>query len=121
MEWVKQYTTFHDHRKTVELDANAIALWTLCLSWSGAQDTAASSLAALPSASSPRGAPPCARPRADPGRAAVESHGDDALAAAVAEGERGEGAALRRLVDGCRGRKTRRAARCTQRVCGIGP
>ena len=39
MEWVKLYTTFHDHRKTVELDANAIALWTLCLSWSGAQDT----------------------------------------------------------------------------------
>jgi hypothetical protein len=32
MEWVKLYTTFHDHRKTVELDANAIALWTLCLS-----------------------------------------------------------------------------------------
>ena len=39
MEWVKLYTTFHDHRKTVELDANAIAPWTLCLSWSGAQDT----------------------------------------------------------------------------------
>jgi len=39
MEWVKLYTTFHDHRKTVELDANAIALWTLCLSWSGAQET----------------------------------------------------------------------------------
>ena len=38
MEWVKLYTTFHDHRKTVELDANAIALWTLCLSWSGAQE-----------------------------------------------------------------------------------
>jgi hypothetical protein len=39
MEWVKLYTTFHDHRKTVELDANAIALWTVCLSWSGAQET----------------------------------------------------------------------------------
>ena len=39
MEWVKLYTTFHDHRKTVELDANAIALSTLCLSWSGAQET----------------------------------------------------------------------------------
>jgi hypothetical protein len=39
MEWVNVYTTFHDHSKTVELDANAIALWTLCLSWSCAQDT----------------------------------------------------------------------------------
>jgi len=38
-EWVKLYTTFHDHRKTVELDASSIALWTLCLSWSGAQET----------------------------------------------------------------------------------
>ena len=39
MEWVKLYTTFHDHRKTVELDTNAIRLWTLYLSWSGAQET----------------------------------------------------------------------------------
>ena len=28
MECVKLCTTFHDHRKTVELHANAIALWT---------------------------------------------------------------------------------------------
>jgi hypothetical protein len=39
MEWAKFYTTFHDHRKVIELDANAIALWVLCFSWSGAQDT----------------------------------------------------------------------------------
>jgi hypothetical protein len=31
MQWVTLYTRFDEHRKTVELDANAIALWTLCL------------------------------------------------------------------------------------------
>jgi hypothetical protein len=30
MKWVKLYTTFHDHRKTVEPDATSIALSTLC-------------------------------------------------------------------------------------------
>lgn len=36
MERVKRHTTLHHHRRTVEFDATAIALRTLCLSWSGA-------------------------------------------------------------------------------------
>jgi hypothetical protein len=39
MEWIWLSTGFHDDRKTAELDAAAIALWMLCLSWSGARGT----------------------------------------------------------------------------------
>jgi hypothetical protein len=39
VDFVKLHTTFHDHRKTAQLDAFAVGIWTLCLSWCGRQET----------------------------------------------------------------------------------